>query len=140
MNIFGKKEMKVLASLKNVEAKDITAEQIAAVNAELAEAGLIGIEANLFGSSNVASENIAAHEQAVSDLKAELQSSKDLAATHEATIAELTEKLAKTPAAAVEEVATGDDKITKKEGEESAEFDFNNSPSAKAMKEVFGSI
>lgn len=139
MSIFGKKTIESLSALKNVEAKDITAEQIAAVNAELAEAGLIGIEANVLGSLAAATQASVSHEQAVSDLQASLQSSNDLVATHEATIAALNEKLKNIPGANVEDIETADDKITGKENENKA-FDFNTSPSAKAMREVFGDI
>lgn len=139
MSIFGKKTIESLSALKNVEAKDITAEQIAAVNAELAEAGLIGIEANVLGSLAAASNKSTEHEQAISSLKDELQAANDTVAAKDQMIAELNEKLKALPSAVAEEVETTDDKITGK-GSETKAFDFNTSPSAKAMREVFGDI
>ncbi len=112
MSIFGKKTIESLSALKNVKAEDITAEQIAAVNAELAEAGLIGIEANVLGSLSAATQKNESHEQAVSDLQTSLQSSNDLVATHEATIAALTEKLKNIPGANASDIEVNDDDIT----------------------------
>lgn len=50
MSIFGdKKEIKSLSPLKGVEAKDITAEQVDALNSELKALGFTGIEVSIAG-------------------------------------------------------------------------------------------
>jgi hypothetical protein len=49
MDIFGKKEMKSLSALKGVKAADVTAEQLDAVNADLKELGIEGIEVSEAG-------------------------------------------------------------------------------------------
>ena len=69
MNIFGnKKELKALAALKGVDADAITAEQIAAVNAELVEAGINGVTLVQSGAETITAEAVAALNQQITDL------------------------------------------------------------------------
>jgi len=52
MSIFGdKKEIKSLSPLKGVEAKDITTEQVDALNSELKALGFTGIEVSIAGTN-----------------------------------------------------------------------------------------
>jgi hypothetical protein len=69
MSIFGnKKELKALAALKGVDADAVTAEQIAAVNAELAEAGINGVVLAQAGAETITAEAAAALNQQITDL------------------------------------------------------------------------
>ena len=71
MSIFGnKKELKALAALKGVDADAVTAEQIAAVNAELAEAGINGVVLAQAGAETITPEALAALNQQITDLTA----------------------------------------------------------------------
>lgn len=131
-DLFGKKEIKSLAAIKGLAADAVTVEHIEAINAEFAELGFVGIEVAINGT--------------LSEAATQLNTANDTIATHEATIgtrdARITEletenaELGKGAAADASAAGTAEDKIeTNKKHDK--EFEFDNSPSAKAMKEYF---
>ncbi len=138
--MFDKTKVKSLTSLKDKAAADITAEEIAAVNTELNEIGLSGIEVSVAGSlkaeSDKATEAAANIEKLTADLASANESVSDLTAKLEASnakVEELTAKLASTPAANPKETPVANDKI---EGSDE-DFNFENSASAKIQKQFF---
>lgn len=122
------KKIESLSGLKGKAASDITNEELSALNSELAANGFNGIEVSLAGFSAKLSEDLATKVN-------ELETANNSFATANAEIVTLKDKLAKLPGAEVKELAPKEDKI---KDEESVEFNFDESPSAKAMKKIFG--
>lgn len=87
MSLFGdKKEIKSLSFLKGVEAKDITAEQVDALNSELKALGFTGIEVSISGT-------IAKMQSDLESKSTELTTASENLNTANQTIAEQNEKI-----------------------------------------------
>ena len=132
--MFDKTKVKSLTSLKDKAAADITAEEIAAVNTELNEIGLSGIEVSVAGSlkaeSDKAIEATANIETLTADLATANESVSDLTAKLEASnakVEELTAKLASTPAANTTETPVAKDKIKTESDVNQEDIEMSNS-------------
>jgi hypothetical protein len=87
MSLFGKKEMTQLASLKNVKAEDVTAETLAAVNAELAEAGINAVEITVAGALEEASNQRNTAQESLTAAQEQLQAEQERATALETELA-----------------------------------------------------
>lgn len=133
--MFDKNKLEKLSAMKNVEADKITAENLAEINAELADKGLSALEVVTAGTvasleakvTEATAPLTAANETLNADLATATAKVTDL----EAKLVEANVKLGQKPAATPEEIKAEQDRIAK-EGE-SKEFDFETSPSAKAL-------
>jgi predicted nuclease with TOPRIM domain len=117
--LFDKKEIKSLAALKGIKAADITAEQIASVNADLNEIGIEGVELNVTGKLTTVISDLAASKKETGELAEKVKTLEtektDLSQKItglEGEKAELTTRLEKMPAAVAEEPEAEVDKIT----------------------------
>ena len=111
MSLFGKKTLESISALKGVSAENITAEQIAAVNSELSENDVKGIEVNAVGALATLNGELATANASVEALTGELANANQTIEAKDAIIADLNAKLAKVPAAEAEEIVVEDDKI-----------------------------
>lgn len=118
MSIFSKKTLESISALKGVEAQNITAEQIVAVNSELSENDVKGIEVNAVGALATLNGELATANTSIEDLRSQLVISQETIEAKDAMIADLNAKLKAVPGAEVEEIVVGDDKITPVEGSE----------------------
>lgn len=129
MSLFNKKNLESLTSLKGVEAKDITQEQIDAVNAELIEAGITGIETSALGTVKGLNDQLVNLTKEKTDLEASLKASESKVSGLEAKVEELGGK----PAADKQETVVPKDKIT----EDKDVVSFENSHSVKIAENFF---
>lgn len=111
MSLFGKKTLESISALKGVSAENITAEQIAAVNSELSENDVKGIEVNAVGALATLNGELATANTSIEALTGELATANQTIEAKEAIIADLNAKLSKVPAAEAEEIVVEDDKI-----------------------------
>lgn len=131
-------KLEKLADIKNMSADQITEEQLTAINAEVSEKGFGAVEVIIAGTvasleakvteANEASVTLTtANETLTADLATATAKVTDLEAKLVEANAKLGQKAAATPA----EIKAEQDRIAR-EGE-SKDFDFETSPSAKAL-------
>lgn len=127
--MFEKKiKIESLSAIKDKKADEVSAEEIAAINTELQAAGFSGIEVSVSGTISGLQQTITEKDSAISTANADLKKANE-------TVAELQTKLGAAPAAETEEIQVKKDKI--KDGNESKEFNFDESPSAKVLNKFF---
>jgi hypothetical protein len=115
-------KMEKLGQLKNLAPEAITAEMVAAVNAELVEAGISGVEVNLTGALKNATEALTAAQTKSTELESKVSGLE----------AEVTKWKPKDAAEHTQPKGEKDKEVET----ENKEFEFDESPSAKALKEA----
>lgn len=131
--MFDKTKVKSLSNLKDKAAKDITAEEITAVNTELNELGINGIEVSVAGTltaeaekaTNLATELQTANESLETANASNEQLTADLAAANE-KITELEGKLAKAPAVTKVETTVEADNIDSGKVDNAEDIEMTN--------------
>jgi len=96
--MFGNKKIESLTALKGVDAANITAEQIAAVNTELADLGISGIEVSIAGALTKASTDLSTANADLNKVKEDLQKAQDDLVEANSTIESLNAQLAENAA------------------------------------------
>lgn len=128
-NIFkNMKKLEALTAIENKSVEEVSAEEITALNNELTDKGVKCIEVAIAGTNAKAMQDLATKVN-------ELETANNTITTVKAEKTTLEEKLGKLAGAEVKELSPKEDKI---KDEESNEFNFDESPSAKVMKKIFG--
>lgn len=135
--MFDKNKLEKLSAMKNVEADKITAENLAEINAELADKGITGLEVVTAGTvasleaqvTEATAPLAAANETLTADLAAANSKVTDL----EAKLAEANTKLGQKPAATAEEIKAEQDRIAREGQEDDLDTKMSNE-----LKEKYG--
>lgn len=117
--MFDKKvKIESLSAIKGKKAEEVTAEEISAINAELAEAGFNAIEVSVAGTIANLKES---HEAAIEEKDSTIAAKDAEITKSNNTIADLQSKLGAAPAAEKEEVQVNKDVIKDKKEEVDAD-------------------
>lgn len=135
--MFDKNKLEKLSAMKNVEADKITAENLAEINAELADKGLSALEVVTAGTvasleakvTEATAPLTAANETLTADLATATAKVTDL----EAKLVEANAKLGQKPAATAEEIKAEQDRIAREGQEDDLDTKMSNE-----LKEKYG--